>query len=100
MHPPWTRSRRESVWHRKPSIRNVVVSTSGLTLTVSYELTEDATVKAMVCNVAGMVLRQESQSGVAGTNNEMAINCAGLRRGQYVLYLNVNGQVTSMTINL
>ena len=82
------------------SIRNVVVSTSGQTVTVSYELTEDATVKAMVCNVAGMVLRQESQSGVAGTNNEMAINCVGLRHGQYVLYLNVNGQVNSMTINL
>ena len=82
------------------SIRNVAVRVNGQTVTVSYELTEDATVKAMVCNVAGMVLRQESQSGVAGTNNEMAINCVGLRHGQYVLYLNVNGQVTSMTINL
>ena len=81
-------------------IKNVSVSTSGQTVTVSYELTEDATVNAMVCNVSGMVLRQESQSGVAGSCNEMTINCIGLRRGQYVLYLNVNGQVASTTINL
>ena len=80
-------------------IKNVSISTSGQTVTVGYEVAQDATVKAMVCNVAGMVLRQESQSGVAGTNNEMTINCAGLRRGQYVLYLNVNGKVTSYTIN-
>jgi hypothetical protein len=30
----------------------------------------------------------------------MTILCDGLRRGQYVLYVNVNGQVTSQTISL
>ena len=81
-------------------IKNVSISTSGQTVTVGYELAQDATVKAMVCNVSGMTLRQASQGGQSDGSNMMIVNCSGLRHGQYVLYLNVNGQVTSYTINL
>ena len=55
---------------------------------------------ALVCSVSGIVYRQQSQTGQAGDYSLMPICCDGLHRGQYVLYLNVNGQVTSQTVNL
>ena len=80
-------------------LQHVNISVVGSTVTVGYELAQDATVKAMVCNVSGMTLRQASQSGQSDGSNMLTVNCSGLRRGEYVLYLNVNGKVTSYTIN-
>ena len=76
------------------------VSVNGQTITIDYDLTEGATVKGLVCNVMGMVFRQQSQTHGAGEHYRMQLDCTGLRRGEYVLYLNVNGQVTSSTVSL
>ncbi len=77
---------------------NVVVNNN--TITVGYTLRQDATVTALVCDISGVVYRQQSQTGQTGDHCQMTILCDGLRRGQYVLYMNVNGQVTSQTISL
>ena len=77
---------------------NVVVNNN--TITVGYTLQQDATVTALVCDISGIVYRQQSQTGQADDHSQMTILCDGLRRGQYVLYMNVNGQVTSQTVNL
>ena len=77
---------------------NVVVNNN--TITVGYTLQQDATVTAMVCSTSGVVYRQQSQTGQTGDHCQMKILCNGLRRGQYVLYMNVNGQVTSQAISL
>ena len=77
---------------------NVVVNNN--TITVGYTLQQDATVTALVCSTSGVVYRQQSQTGQSGDHCQMTILCDGLRRGQYVLYMNVNGQVTSQTISL
>ena len=76
------------------------ITVNGQTVTIDYDLTEGATVKGLVCNVMGMVFRQRSQHHEAGEHYQMQLNCSGLRRGEYVLYLNVNGQVTSSTVSL
>lgn len=81
-------------------LQNVRISTNGSTVSVSYDLLKDATVTASVCNVSGIVFRQESLTGSAGESCQMTIRCDGLRRGQYVLYLNVNGLVTSHAVTL
>ena len=44
--------------------------------------------------------RQQSQTHGAGEHYQMQLDCTGLRRGEYVLHLNVNGQVTSSTVSL
>ena len=75
------------------SINDVTVN--GQTAVAIFELTEDADVKGLVCTISGMVLRQQSQHFEAGTNCQMDIDCNSLRKGEYVLYLNANGQVTS-----
>lgn len=81
-------------------LQNVRISVNGSTVSVSYDFLEDAAVTALVCNVSGIIFRQQSQTGRAGESCQMTIRCGGLRKGQYVLYLNVNGQMTSHTINL
>ena len=77
---------------------NIVVNNN--TITVGYTLRQDATVTALVCDISGVVYRQQSQTGQTGDHYQMTILCDGLRRGQYVLYMNVNGQVTSQTVSL
>ena len=82
-------------------IDNVNVSVSGKTVSISFDMTADTTVKALVCNVLGVVYRQESQTGHAGEHYEMQVYCGGLSAGNYVLHLQVNGKtVFSMPCNL
>lgn len=76
------------------------IAVSGQTITIDYDLTEGANVKGLVCNIQGMVFRQQSQTHGAGEHYQMQLDCTGLRRGEYVLHLNVNGQVTSSTVSL
>ena len=81
-------------------MQDLNVTVTGSTVTVGYTLQQDATVTALVCDISGVVYRQQSQTGQADDHYQMTILCDGLRRGQYVLYMNVNGQVTSQTISL
>ncbi len=76
------------------------VTVNGSMVTVTYDLTENAMVTGLVSTVSGIVLRQSSQHNDAGTGYQMRLDCGGLRAGQYVLYMNVNGQVTGYTVNL
>jgi hypothetical protein len=81
-------------------INNIKVNVSGATVNISCDLLADASVTALVCDVSGIVYRQQSQTGLAGDTCQMTILCDGLRHGQYVLCLNVNGQVKNQTISL
>ena len=76
------------------------VTVNGSIVTVTFDLTEDASVTGLVSTVSGIVLRQSSQHNDAGTGYQMRIDCGGLRAGQYVLYMNVNGQVIGYTLNI
>lgn len=76
------------------------VSVHGQTVKVNFDLTEDATVKGLISNVSGIMLRQQSRHHEAGRGYEMELDCSGLSRGEYVLYMNVNGIVESYTVSL
>ena len=81
-------------------IQNISVSVNGQTITVNYDLSRDMTVQALVCDVMGVVYRQLSQAGLSASANQITIPCDGLHSGQYVLYLNANGNVISRTVSL
>lgn len=82
-------------------IDNVTVTVSGKTVTISFDLTADTTIRALVCNVLGVVYRQEIQTGHAGEHCQMQVYCGGLSAGNYVLHLQVNGKtVFSSPCNL
>ena len=82
------------------AIQDLDVNVNGSTITVSYNLSESATVKALVCSISGIVYRHNSLSGQEGQTQQLIVDCNGLRHGQYVLYLNSNGQVTRQIIDL
>lgn len=74
----------------------VQVSNNHVTLT--YDVEASAQVRVMVVDVMGTIYRSEQQSSPAGTGYVMNIDCNGLRRGQYVIYINVNGIVYNAKI--
>ena len=76
------------------------VTVNGQTVSVSFDLQEEATVKGLICTISGVVQHQQSQHFSAGTGRQMGFNCSNLRKGEYVLYLNVNNQVTSHVVSL
>lgn len=82
------------------AMSHCAVAVNGRTVTVTYNLTDDATVTGLVCTVSGMVLRQQSQHSGPGSGYRIELDCSGLRHGEYVLSLNVNGKVTSHTVSL
>jgi hypothetical protein len=81
-------------------MRNVHIAVDGRIVTVICDLTEDAFVTALICTVSGMLEFQHSQHSNAGTDCQVQLDCSCLRSGQHVLYMNVNGQVTSYTVKL
>ncbi len=80
-------------------LNDLDVTVSGGMVSVSYSLTESASVTALVCDASGIVYRRGESASIAG-GNSMTVNCSGLRHGEYILYLNVNGQVTDSKIRL
>lgn len=84
----------------KSSIIKYTVTTSGTHTTLRYTLAKSATIQALLCDSSGFVFRRMSASGEPDIENEMDIDCTGLRRDVYILYLNVNGQVYTETISM
>lgn len=84
---------------RSPISRSEV-TVNGQTVSVSFDLQEEATVKGLICTISGVVQHQQSQHFSAGTGRQMGFNCSNLRKGEYVLYLNINDQVTSHVVSL
>ena len=56
-------------------------------------LQQTATVRALVSGTQGMLFLQQSQTSPAGSNHQLTLNCSALRSGEYVVYMNVNGQI-------
>ena len=55
-------------------MQNTIVKVNGMTITVNYDLTADATVNALVCDIAGMVYRTNSLSGQAANSYQHFLN--------------------------
>lgn len=72
----------------------------GQVIHLQYDLKVPAKVSALLCNAMGMVYRQASGEHESGEGYQMDIDCSGLYRGHYVLYLNVNGQIYNETISI
>ncbi|MBQ6965150.1 MAG: hypothetical protein IJP82_05605 [Bacteroidaceae bacterium] len=69
------------------------VSFNGNTLILRYDQLADANITALICNAQGMVYAQQSTHQPSGESYQMSFDCGGLRRGEYILYINVNGKV-------
>ena len=57
-------------------------------------------VTVLVADIMGMLYERREETHVAGEGYSLDIDCSRLRRGQYILYINVNGEVTSEKFNI
>lgn len=69
------------------------ISNDVYSLTVDYSLDADANINVIICNSRGMLYGRRNTRQPAGTGYQMSFNIASLPKGEYVLYLNVNGKV-------
>lgn len=74
------------------------VKVIGSKVTIIYSLTSKATIKAMVSDSKGIIYRQQIRKDAAGKDYSLSVSLSGLRRGEYILYVNINGNVYSNTI--
>ena len=63
-------------------------------------LTSAQQVDFILSDTRGMVHRSLSHTGEAGVSQTVDINYGGLRRGQYVLYICVNGKQYAEKFNV
>jgi hypothetical protein len=68
-------------------------------VTVSYRLDSPTKIEALLASNQGYVYQRQEKNGDAGSGT-IDISTAGLPRGQYVVYLNVNGKSHAEKINV
>ena len=67
---------------------------------IEYTLDKEASVVGIIADAMGIVYSNVKQNGKSGENFSMNFNCQGLHRGQYIIYINVNGKVYNEKISL
>ena len=85
--------------NRQDIIRFEVENNSNV-VTLKYSLTQKAKVFAMISGVMGEVYRKISRTDNAGKDYTLVLDCNGLRWGDYILYINVNGNVYSRKVSV
>ena len=74
------------------------IKVTGNKVTINYSLTSRAIVKALISDSKGIIYRQQTRKDEVGKDYSLSLNLEGLRRGEYILYVNINGTVYSNTI--
>lgn len=75
-----------------------VASVFGSDVVVDFDLDEDAQMMFLLSDVRGVLYRKKVFSEVKGKGYQARINCSGLQAGDYILYMNANGQIYSEKI--
>ena len=75
------------------------VSHSGNIIRIDYRLRESASISAIVSDTMGIVYRRYNHTEKPGDGLYFTFDMNGLRRGEYILYLNVNGMMYSHTVH-
>lgn len=83
---------------KKQDIFHYQTNVQGMLVHVDYNLDEKAEITMLISNTMGIVYRRLHRSQIARQGYSESIDCNGLRRGQYILYINVNGRIYSKTI--
>ena len=68
-------------------------------VTIHYDTDHDVRVTALISNGLGYIYRRADQSCPTGTG-QFSLNCTGLRNGQYIIYINVDGNQYAEKVNV
>ena len=74
------------------------LATNNNHVNIIYNLEHPAHIHAMLVDVMGTVHRELQQTNNPGVGYTMNIDCSSLRRGQYIIYINVNGTIFNTKI--
>lgn len=69
-------------------------------LLIYYTVDADASVRILLSNSQGILFWQKPYTIMGGNSGIITVSTSNLRAGQYALYINVNGKITSKTINI
>lgn len=81
-------------------IESLAVTNRGSVADVSYSLLTDAHVSITLANSSGIVFWRFDEDEYAGESYSHSIPLSGLLRGQYVFYINANGEIENAKINV
>ena len=84
----------------EPDILHYNVETNGGVIRITYDLDADATINTIVASPMGITYRHKAWNQQSGHGYSTQIDCNGLRKGTYILYINVNGKVYSNKVTL
>lgn len=73
-------------------LADYVISVNGNTVIADYTLTSDADITFLVSDASGVIYKHSAYNGVKAGAHTETIDCSGLRKGQYILYINVSGR--------
>lgn len=68
-------------------------------VTIHYDTNHDVRVTALISNGLGYIYRRADQSCPTGTG-QFSLNCTGLRKGQYIIYIHVDGNQYAEKVNV
>lgn len=66
---------------------------NGKTVTITYNIEHTATIRVLIVDIMGNIYQNIQQTNPEGYNYSVSIDCSSLRRGQYIAYINVNGNI-------
>ena len=90
----------DSVMIANADIIEYDVAVNGNTATVTYGLKADAHVSMTLADSRAIVYWRYENEGKAGDDIQVEVPLAGLRRGQYIIYINANGSLSAVKINV
>ena len=76
------------------------ISKNGEGIDINYISLEKANIVVLVASSSGIIYRRNSYTMQAGETGKIQLSTNGLNSGQYVLYMNVNGNILSQSINV
>lgn len=76
------------------------IHNDGYTLTMDYSLDADAKITALISNSRGILYGRKSANLPKGDNYQLSFDLLSLPKGEYVLYINVNGKVYNEKFNM
>lgn len=68
-------------------------------VTIHYDTDHDTRVTALISNGLGYVYRRADETCPAGSG-QLSLSSAGLRKGQYIIYINVDGNQFAEKVNV
>lgn len=77
---------------------NVILNNNGIN--IDYTIDKDAMVLVLLADCRGILYKNSKYSIRGGDAGNISMGTSGLRPGQYILYINVNGRIYSRTINI